>query len=149
MLYVIPKRLPQNREVESSPGSPSCGSKAFLAEKCVWGELVGVWGPQGSLMVPQLMLNVSCLSGAWGPGDGGSVVTWPELPGPQLQPHQEHWRPEAPCEAKDGGEGSLAPGCPGGMGPKGTRSPYCPSQEKQQGLLNLQVFNFEKTQRPH
>ena len=77
------------------------------------------------------------------------MVTWPELPGPQLQPHQEHWSPEAPCEAEDGGAGGPAPGGPGGVGPKGTRSPYCPSQEKPKGLQNLEVFNFEETQWPH
>ena len=49
----------------------------LLAEKCVWGELMGVWSPQGSLMVSQLVFSVSCLSrglgglemvAAWSPG---------------------------------------------------------------------------------
>ena len=53
----------------------------LLAEKCVSGELMGVWSPQGSLMVPQLVFSVSCLSrglGAWRWWQRGHLagVTW-------------------------------------------------------------------------
>lgn len=68
-----------------------------------------------------------------------SVGAWPEPPATQLQPHQGHWSPKAPCEAEGSGAGRRAGRLlgPGGTGPKGAQISLLPFPGEAEGPSEL------------